>query len=339
MHYGCFTYSGCQCRSNWQQDLKVLCPGCYELAVFQRKTMRQAALITLYGKQYLVNDKLDVYDLGRTSPHMRLGILDGGEFLTNAEVRLRDESRAADALEPHVLDSRYRDMHPVTLRRHLALEESVRSTASTFTSMHEELEAANLRLREKLERDVADLSGYIAKLVNVLYLRPCPAAPAATQTELESLADEMTRALVLRLPENERIATLTAAGYSPELQRHLVGSTPTRESPASKTDSPPAAQAIGACVICLSAPSSHAMVPCGHLCMCVACSEQGAFAQCPICRGRVESTLKIHNSGQAHDPDDAQEEDDMLVAIALSQPVETPAGTGSGEAASAASLV
>jgi hypothetical protein len=37
------------------------------------------------------------------------------------------------------------------------------------------------------------------------------------------------------------------------------------------------------CVICLSAGRSHAMVPCGHLCLCARCAPR-AGTHCPVCR-------------------------------------------------------
>lgn len=46
----------------------------------------------------------------------------------------------------------------------------------------------------------------------------------------------------------------------------------------------------GCCCVCMTGRATVAIVPCGHLCLCQAC---GPFAQCPICRGRVERTQTI----------------------------------------------
>eukprot|EP00401_Gymnodinium_catenatum_P025376 CAMPEP_0117546852 /NCGR_PEP_ID=MMETSP0784-20121206/46820_1 /TAXON_ID=39447 /ORGANISM="" /LENGTH=789 /DNA_ID=CAMNT_0005343735 /DNA_START=18 /DNA_END=2387 /DNA_ORIENTATION=- len=53
------------------------------------------------------------------------------------------------------------------------------------------------------------------------------------------------------------------------------------------------------CVICLSAPKSHAFVPCGHRCVCTSCAAdvlgQGSgSATCPICRAIVQNVLQIY---------------------------------------------
>lgn len=50
---------------------------------------------------------------------------------------------------------------------------------------------------------------------------------------------------------------------------------------------------ITECVVCLSADSTHIMIPCGHRCMCQDCSSQISKMQnrCPICRRDVISVL------------------------------------------------
>lgn len=46
------------------------------------------------------------------------------------------------------------------------------------------------------------------------------------------------------------------------------------------------------CVICMDARCEVAFVPCGHLCCCLACSEN-ELKICPMCRGNVERKIKI----------------------------------------------
>merc|ERR1712151_1152091 len=48
------------------------------------------------------------------------------------------------------------------------------------------------------------------------------------------------------------------------------------------------------CVICMDKEAAYAVVPCGHQCLCQTCSQQ---TLCPICRGPLESTLKIFVAG------------------------------------------
>lgn len=48
------------------------------------------------------------------------------------------------------------------------------------------------------------------------------------------------------------------------------------------------------CVVCLDKKRSHAIVPCGHLSLCEFCAKTGRFRSCPVCRGVIESIIKIH---------------------------------------------
>jgi hypothetical protein len=61
---------------------------------------------------------------------------------------------------------------------------------------------------------------------------------------------------------------------------------------------PPKEDSAGDCVVCLCEPATHAMIPCGHRCVCEDCSEgllrsRGA---CPICRACVDQIVKIYLS-------------------------------------------
>ena len=65
---------------------------------------------------------------------------------------------------------------------------------------------------------------------------------------------------------------------------------------------------LGACCVCLRNPATHAMIPCGHKCLCKNCTKVfktqkechqpvwGASCnqcQCPICRKAIEGILQI----------------------------------------------
>ena len=50
----------------------------------------------------------------------------------------------------------------------------------------------------------------------------------------------------------------------------------------------------GACVVCWSGFKSHLCVPCGHLCLCAACSDlEDPLAHCPICRTDITEIIKL----------------------------------------------
>jgi len=49
------------------------------------------------------------------------------------------------------------------------------------------------------------------------------------------------------------------------------------------------------CVICLEGAQETALDPCGHICMCLACSE--AVRDCPMCRAPTAKSLRIFLTG------------------------------------------
>jgi hypothetical protein len=50
------------------------------------------------------------------------------------------------------------------------------------------------------------------------------------------------------------------------------------------------------CVVCFDAPKDHAIVPCGHQCVCARCAEQLTKTRtptCPVCREPIRETMKV----------------------------------------------
>jgi len=47
------------------------------------------------------------------------------------------------------------------------------------------------------------------------------------------------------------------------------------------------------CVVCLDNDATHAIVPCGHLCVCAECGDPTKLYNCPMCRGRIGQFMKI----------------------------------------------
>lgn len=63
------------------------------------------------------------------------------------------------------------------------------------------------------------------------------------------------------------------------------------------SDAPAATPDVADCVICCDAPTTHAITPCGHKCLCKACAQEvtrRAVSQCPVCRVAVSSVLQIY---------------------------------------------
>ena len=50
------------------------------------------------------------------------------------------------------------------------------------------------------------------------------------------------------------------------------------------------------CCICSDEPKNTVFIPCGHLCVCDACSARvmNLNAECPLCRGRVDTTQRVY---------------------------------------------
>ena len=53
---------------------------------------------------------------------------------------------------------------------------------------------------------------------------------------------------------------------------------------------------LGLCVVCMDSPLTHAMVPCGHLCVCELCSAKLMEAErkaCPMCNQVFDTALRV----------------------------------------------
>jgi hypothetical protein len=64
--------------------------------------------------------------------------------------------------------------------------------------------------------------------------------------------------------------------------------------PAAPAPHPDAEETM--CVVCFDAPKDHAIVPCGHQCVCARCAEQLTKTRtplCPVCRGPIRETMKV----------------------------------------------
>ncbi|KAL3793339.1 hypothetical protein HJC23_003849 [Cyclotella cryptica] len=55
------------------------------------------------------------------------------------------------------------------------------------------------------------------------------------------------------------------------------------------------------CVVCLESPVSIALIPCGHLCLCIDCVQTTVIIRgvCPVDRCEVESLYKVREDGDS----------------------------------------
>jgi hypothetical protein len=51
------------------------------------------------------------------------------------------------------------------------------------------------------------------------------------------------------------------------------------------------------CVVCLDAVSDHAVMPCGHVCLCAGCAP--GMTDCPVCRAPAGEVRRMFLQGQA----------------------------------------
>ena len=76
-------------------------------------------------------------------------------------------------------------------------------------------------------------------------------------------------------------------GY--QTQATNIRNTETQEVPQPREAQPESND----CVICLDQTKTHAIIPCGHHCVCQACATALAGGICPICRGEVKGVMQI----------------------------------------------
>ncbi|CAE8658067.1 unnamed protein product, partial [Polarella glacialis] len=74
----------------------------------------------------------------------------------------------------------------------------------------------------------------------------------------------------------------------------------------------------GDCAVCMAMPASHLVVPCGHQCLCGMCASK--IKACPVCRGRVQQTIRVFASGVV----DAKPPTETLVGAASAASAATP---------------
>eukprot|EP00550_Attheya_septentrionalis_P000031 CAMPEP_0198285092 /NCGR_PEP_ID=MMETSP1449-20131203/4409_1 /TAXON_ID=420275 /ORGANISM="Attheya septentrionalis, Strain CCMP2084" /LENGTH=317 /DNA_ID=CAMNT_0043982353 /DNA_START=124 /DNA_END=1077 /DNA_ORIENTATION=+ len=57
------------------------------------------------------------------------------------------------------------------------------------------------------------------------------------------------------------------------------------------------------CVVCWDLPADHVLIPCGHLCLCVECSDESILSseplsgKCPVCKDDVHRPMKVYCAG------------------------------------------
>ena len=154
--------------------------------------------------------------------------------------------------------------------------------------------AQERHLREAAEREVIEQASS-SRLESVLEERIIEEVKDIS--ELEERLKKKKRSLqasIDQIPPRSR-ARIDDAGYDLSEVGNNSSTAATTTTTSSNAASSPA---TANCVICQVAPSSQAIIPCGHCCLCDDCATTltgGPLESqlCPLCRTRIQSCLKI----------------------------------------------
>jgi len=58
-------------------------------------------------------------------------------------------------------------------------------------------------------------------------------------------------------------------------------------------DEPERLQQNKECVICFDAKKTHALIPCGHKCVCETCATESSLTLCPLCKQSYNMVIRI----------------------------------------------
>jgi hypothetical protein len=114
-------------------------------------------------------------------------------------------------------------------------------------------------------------------------------AEAAEAAERLQMEEEMT-ALALTV-QSDALRMQSNALRLQQMQARLGCSVVPPAAPAPHPDAEETQ-----CVVCFDAPKDHAIVPCGHQCVCARCAEQLTKTRtptCPVCREPIIQTMKV----------------------------------------------
>ena len=100
--------------------------------------------------------------------------------------------------------------------------------------------------------------------------------------------------------QQEAVAQLPRAGGLSEEQLWAV---PSALLPAAQDDGLGGVQAAGgllldakSCCLCMDAPKTHIVLPCGHKCLCASCAagfNEGGGRFCPLCRSPMDRVMAV----------------------------------------------
>ena len=134
--------------------------------------------------------------------------------------------------------------------------------------------------------------------------RDADACPASAQEKAQPLHEPLAPPPAPRAPPG--LEESTAPGAPCTSRADAAGRVVQRVGPGGEVHEAPAklsaeapggsTAAVEECVVCLDVPRSHAMVPCGHLCVCENCAEEiRGFRSpaCLLCRKEAANVIRV----------------------------------------------
>ena len=123
--------------------------------------------------------------------------------------------------------------------------------------------------------------------------------PAETPCDVTKAVEVPAAEKVLAQAPEPAAESIPALMATPALSR---ADTAVREASAATTTpllalaTPSDGEGDQSCIICLDADRTHALVPCGHLCVCADCAERiPVHSKCPLCREAWITSLRIYH--------------------------------------------
>jgi hypothetical protein len=149
---------------------------------------------------------------------------------------------------------------------------------------------------ERLAALVAEAREMIEQAKNEQAERARVAAEAAAAVKaVKAVAEAAEAAERLRVEEDMAALTLKMQGDALTRQGDALRLQQMQARLGSSIVPPPEAEET-MCVVCFDAPKDHAIVPCGHVCVCASCAEQLTKTRtptCPVCREPIQQTMKV----------------------------------------------
>ena len=118
----------------------------------------------------------------------------------------------------------------------------------------------------------------------------------ATAEERERVTAEGRRRRTNGLNGSAPPPPLPSPGNLPQVTTATIGAAVAGGGAGPIAEPAPSVQEDDICIICMSSPREHVLIPCGHFLMCAACCSVPNMFQngCPLCRKAVGSHVMLY---------------------------------------------